>query len=106
MRVIKKRDPYTYPGGEYFYNEDIINLSQYISGRTRLEPLIIVILSVIMVSASVQVIYESVESLIGDVNHFTKNSTQLPDISMGPLPITVMCVTIGMLIFNFFRLIS
>lgn len=64
-------------------------------GRTRLEPLIIVILSVIMVSASVQVIYESVESLVNDVGHFTKNSTELRDIDMGPLPITVMCVTVG-----------
>jgi hypothetical protein len=51
-----------------------------------------------MVSASVQVIYQSVETLISDVNHFTKNSTQLSDIQMGPLPITVMCVTVGMLI--------
>ena len=70
-----------------------------ILGRTRLEPLIIVILSVIMVSASVQVIFESVESLVSDVQHFTKNSTQLRRIDMGPLPITVMCVTVGK--FNF-----
>ncbi|CAF1360825.1 unnamed protein product [Rotaria sordida] len=75
--VIKHRDPYTYPGG-----------------RTRLEPIIIVILSVIMVSASVQVIYESVESLVNDINHFTKNSTDLRHIDMGPAPITVMGVTI------------
>ncbi|CAF1170018.1 unnamed protein product, partial [Adineta ricciae] len=77
VRAIKKRDPYTYPGG-----------------RTRLEPIIIVILSVIMVSASVQVIYESVESLMSDVNEFHSNSTNLRKIDMGPLPITVMCVTI------------
>ena len=64
-------------------------------GRSRLEPVIIVILSVIMVSASVQVIYQSVESLISDIDHFTKNSTQLRDINMGPLPITVMSVTVG-----------
>lgn len=48
-----------------------------------------------MVSASVQVIYESVESLINDVNHFTKNSTELREIDMGAAPITVMCITIG-----------
>ncbi|CAF1431865.1 unnamed protein product [Rotaria sp. Silwood1] len=77
LRVIKRRDPYTYPGG-----------------RTRLEPLIIVILSVIMISASVQVIYESVQSLINYVNYFTKKSTSLRHIEMGPAPITVMCVTI------------
>lgn len=69
-------------------------------GRTRLEPIIIVILSVIMVSASVQVIYESVESLMSTVHHFTDNSTQLPHIEMGPVPITVMAVTIGK--FSFF----
>lgn len=77
VRVVKRRDPYTYPGG-----------------RTRLEPIVIVILSVVMVSASVQVIYESVESLINDVNHFTKNSTELRQIDMGPAPISVMAVTI------------
>ncbi len=68
-------------------------------GRTRLEPIIIVILSVVMVSASVEVIYQSVESLIDDINHFTKNSTELRQIDMGPLPITVMSVTVGK--FNF-----
>ncbi|CAF4809048.1 unnamed protein product, partial [Rotaria sp. Silwood1] len=77
IRVIKRRDPYTYPGG-----------------RTRLEPLIIVILSVLMISASVQVIYESVQSLTNYVNYFTKKSTSLRHIEMGPAPITVMCVTI------------
>ncbi|CAF3657063.1 unnamed protein product [Rotaria sp. Silwood1] len=78
IRVIKRRDPYTYPGG-----------------RTRLEPLIIVILSVLMISASVQVIYESVQSLTNYVNYFTKKSTSLRHIEMGPAPITVMCVTIS-----------
>ncbi|CAF1221525.1 unnamed protein product [Adineta steineri] len=77
IRAIKKRDPYTYPGG-----------------RTRLEPVIIVILSVVMVSASIQVIYESAESLVNDIHHFTNNSTELRDIDMGPAPITVMCVTV------------
>ncbi|CAF4253130.1 unnamed protein product, partial [Adineta steineri] len=77
IRAIKKRDPYTYPGG-----------------RTRLEPVIIVILSVVMVSASIQVIYESTESLVNDIHHFTNNSTELRDIDMGPAPITVMCITI------------
>jgi hypothetical protein len=48
-----------------------------------------------MVSASVQVIYESCESLIDYINHFTINSTELRKIDMGPAPITVMCVTVG-----------
>lgn len=53
-----------------------------------------------MVSASVQVIYESVESLMDDVSAFAHNTSELRQIDMGPLPITVMCVTIGM--FSFF----
>ncbi|CAF1185358.1 unnamed protein product [Adineta steineri] len=78
VHTIKKRDKYTYPGG-----------------RTRLEPIIIVILSVVMISASVQVIYESVETLMNDVKAFKNNGTTgLPNIDMGPVPITVMCVTI------------
>jgi len=55
-----------------------------------------------MVSASVQIIYESVQSLINDINHFTKNSTELPNINMGPIPITVMCVTVGMFVLIFY----
>lgn len=66
-----------------------------------MEPIVIVILSVVMVSASVQVMYESVESLISDVNHFTKNSTELRKMDMGPAPIAVMSVTIGRVIFCF-----
>jgi hypothetical protein len=53
-----------------------------------------------MVSASVQIIYESVEALIDDIDYFTKNSTTLRDINMGPVPITVMCVTVGMFSIN------
>lgn len=71
------------------------SFSIYFSGRSRLEPVIIVILSVVMVSASVQVIFESTEGLIGYIEHFTKNSTELRHIDMGPVPITVMCVTVG-----------
>jgi hypothetical protein len=51
-----------------------------------------------MVSASVEVIYQSVESIMSDVDGFKNNSTDLRQINMGPLPITVMCVTIGMII--------
>lgn len=49
-----------------------------------------------MVSASVQVIYQSVESLMSDVQAFSGNITDLRKIDMGPLPITVMSVTVGM----------
>jgi len=46
-RAIKKRDPYLYP-----------------RGRTRLEPLALVIVSVVMGVASVQLIVQSIESIV------------------------------------------
>ncbi|CAF4158299.1 unnamed protein product, partial [Adineta steineri] len=82
-RKIKKRDSYKYPGG-----------------RTRLEPVAIVILSVIMCSASVEVIYESGTTLHEDIEYFThKNSSKtstytLPHIDMTLLPIVSMAITI------------
>ena len=72
-------------------------------GRTRLEPIAIVILSVIMCSASVQVIFESGETLGEDVSYFTSlnsNGTttkELPFIEMSILPIVAMVLTIGTL---------
>uniref|UniRef100_A0A183I7A9 ZT_dimer domain-containing protein n=1 Tax=Onchocerca flexuosa TaxID=387005 RepID=A0A183I7A9_9BILA len=48
-RAIKKRDPYMYP-----------------RGRTRLEPIALIIVSVIMGVASVQMIVQSLESVIHD----------------------------------------
>jgi len=51
-----------------------------------------------MVSASVEVIYQSVESLISDIDAFKNNSTGLRQIDMGPLPIAVISVTVGMII--------
>ncbi|CAF0868481.1 unnamed protein product [Adineta steineri] len=82
-RKIKHRDSYKYPGG-----------------RTRLEPIAIVILSVIMCSASVEVIFESGETLDQDIEYFThKNgsntsSYSLPHIDMSIVPIVSMAVTI------------
>jgi hypothetical protein len=54
-----------------------------------------------MVSASVEVIYQSVESLISDIDAFKNNSTDVRQIDMGPLPIAVMSVTVGMIILIF-----
>lgn len=48
-RAIRKRDPYLYP-----------------VGRTRLEPVALVIVSVIMAVASVQMIVQSLESILGN----------------------------------------
>ncbi|XP_025082760.1 metal tolerance protein 11-like isoform X2 [Pomacea canaliculata] len=56
-RAVRKRDPYSYP-----------------QGRTKLEPVSIIILSVIMAVASVQLIRESVELLVG----LTSDSSDLP----------------------------
>jgi hypothetical protein len=57
-----------------------------------------------MCSASVQVIFESAETLEQDVNYFTHrnnaSSTEtLPDIDMSILPIVAMAATIGKLHF-------
>ncbi|UJR28458.1 hypothetical protein I4U23_009698 [Adineta vaga] len=81
-RKIKHRDLYKYPGG-----------------RTRLEPISIVILSVIMCSASVQVIFESGEALEQDIDYFThknngSSTKTLPFIDMSILPIVSMVLTI------------
>ncbi|CAF0756770.1 unnamed protein product [Rotaria sordida] len=81
-RKIKKRDAYKYPGG-----------------RTRLEPIAIIILSVIMCSASVQVIFESAETLDQDIEYFThqnngSSTKTLPEINMSIVPIVAMVLTI------------
>ncbi|CAF1041613.1 unnamed protein product [Rotaria sp. Silwood1] len=81
-RKIKKRDAYKYPGG-----------------RTRLEPISIVILSVIMCSASVQVIFESAETLDQDIEYFThqhnaSSTKTLPHLDMSIVPIIAMVLTI------------
>ncbi|CAF1448466.1 unnamed protein product [Rotaria sp. Silwood1] len=78
-RAIKKRDSYRYP-----------------QGRTRLEPIAIVILSVIMCAASVLVIYESINTIVNDAQYFTEQNTTktLTDIDMSALPVSVMVITI------------
>ncbi|CAF1468840.1 unnamed protein product, partial [Didymodactylos carnosus] len=78
-RARKKKDPYNYP-----------------QGRTRLEPIAIIILSVIMCAASVLVIYESLNTIVQDVQYFHRkpNSTiSLPKIDMSAAPISIMAIT-------------
>ncbi|CAM4932567.1 unnamed protein product [Rotaria socialis] len=67
-----------------------------VASRTRLEPIAIVILSVIMCAASVLVIYESINTITNDAGYFTEvNTTKtLTKIDMSALPILVMAVTI------------
>ncbi|KAK7496802.1 hypothetical protein BaRGS_00012011 [Batillaria attramentaria] len=56
-RAVRKRDPYTYP-----------------QGRTKLEPVSIIILSVVMALASLQLIRESVEKIV----HLSGDDPSLP----------------------------
>jgi divalent metal cation (Fe/Co/Zn/Cd) transporter len=65
-------------------------------GRTRLEPIAIIILSVIMCAASVLVIYESINTIVNDAQYFTeKNTTKtLSEIDMSAFPVSIMTITI------------
>lgn len=77
-KVMKKRDVYTYPGG-----------------RTKLEPIAIVILSVVMALASVQMIREAIEKII---NYATKDSSG-PNIEIATLLILVLTIVIKLILF-------
>ena len=70
----------------------------YPQGRTRLEPISIVILSVIMCSASIQVISESLQTTIDDIKMLRKypsnSSEYVHPINMTVIPIVIMCTTI------------
>lgn len=65
-------------------------------GRTRLEPVAIVILSVIMCAASMMVIYNAINTLTNDVSFFIETNTTktLSEIDMGVVPVVVMCGTV------------
>jgi divalent metal cation (Fe/Co/Zn/Cd) transporter len=80
-RVIRNRNKYKYP-----------------AGRARLEPVAIIILSVIMCSASVQVLSEAMKRLVAYIQYITNYSKEIPEVNMDikqPFPIIVMCITIG-----------
>lgn len=94
-RAIKNRDKYRYPQGmpsTQFFRIERIFIS---SGRTRLEPVAIVILSVIMCAASVLVVYESINTIVGNAQYFTETNTTrtLSQIDMSAFPISVMVIT-------------
>lgn len=101
-RKIKKRNAYKYPTGSFYETSFSFALAIFYSfiGRTRLEPVTIVILSVIMCSASMEVIIESMRVLTQDIDYFMHpyNATScrsLQDIDMSTLPVTVMVLTVG-----------
>jgi hypothetical protein len=64
-------------------------------GRTRLEPVAIIILSVIMCAASVSVIFQSITTVVSNAQYFTEtNKTKtLSDIDMSAFPISIMVIT-------------
>ncbi|CAF3567494.1 unnamed protein product [Rotaria socialis] len=79
-RAIRHRNQYRYP-----------------AGRTRIEPIAILILSVLMSSASIQVISEAAKRLLVYIRYMTNHSNEMPEVTMNikqPIPIIVMCLTI------------
>ena len=71
-------------------------------GRTRLEPIIIIILSIVMCAASFQVILEGVRSIVEDVSYFRNVSGyayEMPPVDINPAAISIMCITIGTVFF-------
>lgn len=80
-RAIRTRNQYRYP-----------------AGRTRLEPVAIIILSVIMCSASIQVLSEAMKRLVVYIQYMTNSIDIMPEVNMNiqqPFPIIVMIITIG-----------
>lgn len=74
------------------------NQYQYPAGRARLEPIAIIVLSVIMCSASIQVLSEASKRLLIYMQFLTNSVNEIPEVNMNfkqPLPIVVMCSTIG-----------
>jgi divalent metal cation (Fe/Co/Zn/Cd) transporter len=100
--AIKKRDKYRYPQGNIKCLYVLIRMCTSCSfayvrlGRTRLEPVAIIILSVIMCAASVLVIYESINTISHNAQYFTETNTTktLNEIDMSAFPISIMIVTI------------
>lgn len=82
-RAIKNRNQYRYP-----------------AGRTRIEPVAILILSVLMSSASIQIFSEATKRLFIYTQYITNHTEQIPEVNMNikqPIPIIVMSITIGKL---------
>ncbi|CAF1135380.1 unnamed protein product [Adineta steineri] len=81
------------------------NQYKYPAGRKRLEPVAIIILSVIMCSASVQVLSEAIQRLFIYIKYFTNHTNDISDVNMNikqPIPIIIMCITIMIKIILYF----
>ncbi|KAJ8319759.1 hypothetical protein KUTeg_001346 [Tegillarca granosa] len=77
-KIMKKRDPYVYP-----------------QGRTKLEPIAIVILAVIMSLASLQLIRESIEKIIS----LASLSGSIPNVDLATIIITVSAIVIKLILY-------
>ncbi|CAB3402242.1 unnamed protein product [Caenorhabditis bovis] len=76
-RMIRKRDPYLYP-----------------RGRTRLEPLALILISVIMGMASVQLIIQSIKRIQTAYDYYTHGIGEEPTIDVSYTTIGIMLTTI------------
>ncbi|KAK6740006.1 hypothetical protein RB195_008463 [Necator americanus] len=76
-RMIKKRDPYLYP-----------------RGRTRLEPLSLIIISVVMGVASVQLIYGAVKRIVAAYQFHNYGIGEEPELDVSVTTVTIMVATV------------
>ncbi|KAK3105312.1 hypothetical protein FSP39_022271, partial [Pinctada imbricata] len=84
-QAMARRNPYEYP-----------------QGRTKLEPISIVILSVIMSLASLQLIRESVEKIVS----LADGTASIPDVTVPTIVITVSAIVIKLVLFLVSRRVS
>ncbi|CAF1324699.1 unnamed protein product [Rotaria sp. Silwood1] len=81
------------------------NQYRYPVGRTRLEPVAIIILSVIMCSTSIQILSEAIKRLFIYIQYITNHTNNISEVNMNirkPIPIIVMCITIVLKIILYF----
>ncbi|EYC15600.1 hypothetical protein Y032_0036g3238 [Ancylostoma ceylanicum] len=76
-RMIKKRDPYLYP-----------------RGRTRLEPLSLIIISVVMGVASVQLIYGAVKRIMAAYQFHAHGIGEEPELDVSITTVSIMVATV------------
>lgn len=77
-RMIKKRDPYLYP-----------------RGRTRLEPLSLIIISVVMGVASVQLIFDAIKRIVAAYRYDMYGEGEQPMLDMSWATVGIMVATVG-----------
>lgn len=84
-RAMKKRNPYNYP-----------------QGRTKLEPIAITILSVIMSLAALQLIQESISKIVD----FTSNKRSIPSVDIATICIALSTIVIKLILYLVCRRVS